>query len=105
MVDITVITRSGAERHVTGQAGDSLMHALRDGGIDEILALCGGVCSCGTCHVYVDPSFADLLGPITAVEDDLLDASTCRTDLSRLACQIKVLDALSGLHVEVAPEE
>ncbi len=43
-----------------------------------------------------------LLPPMTADEDDLLDASEHRTARSRLSCQITVFD---GLQVEIAPED
>jgi 2Fe-2S ferredoxin len=32
------------------------MEVLRDHGFDDLLALCGGCCSCATCHVFVDPA-------------------------------------------------
>jgi 2Fe-2S ferredoxin len=41
--------------------GRTVMEVIRDAGFDELLALCGGCCSCATCHVYVDPAFADKL--------------------------------------------
>ena len=37
----------------------SVMEIIRDNGFDELLALCGGSRSCGTCHVFVDPQFVD----------------------------------------------
>jgi 2Fe-2S ferredoxin len=56
----------------------TLMEAIREAGNDELLALCGGCCSCATCHVHVDPAFADRLPPIGADENDLLDSSDHR---------------------------
>ena len=35
----------------------SVMEIIKDGDIDELLALCGGNCSCATCHVHVDPAW------------------------------------------------
>lgn len=43
------------------------METIRDAGVDELLALCGGCCSCATCHVYVDAAFETLLPVIGAV--------------------------------------
>jgi 2Fe-2S ferredoxin len=64
------------------------MEAIRAAGIDELLAMCGGCCSCATCHVYVDPGFMALLPEISGDENALLDSSTHRHDNSRLSCQL-----------------
>jgi 2Fe-2S ferredoxin len=105
MAQVFVTKRDGTEVTVSAAAGKSVMQALRDNGIDEILALCGGCCSCATCHIYVDAAFADRLPPISADENDLLDGTTDRRDTSRLSCQVQLTDALDGLKVTVAPED
>jgi 2Fe-2S ferredoxin len=105
MPELNVILRSGEATSVQAANGKSLMQALRDGGVDEVLALCGGCCSCATCHVYIDPAFAAVLPPISSDENDLLDSSDHRTDRSRLSCQLKVSDAFAGMTVTVAPED
>ena len=56
---VNVITREGEQIVLEGEEGLSVMEIIRDGGIDELLALCGGCCSCATCHVHVDPAFLD----------------------------------------------
>ena len=70
-----------------------------------MLALCGGCCSCATCHVYLDPAFADRLPAMSEDEDELLDGSDQRTEQSRLSCQIAFSDALAGLQVTIADED
>lgn len=105
MPRLIVTTREGEEREIVGEAGLSVMETLRDGGVDEILALCGGCCSCATCHVHVDPAFAAKLPPMGEDEDDLLDSSSDRDENSRLSCQIEFTDALDGLRVRVAEED
>lgn len=102
---IQVTTRDGRSKQIEGQAGRSLMEALRSGGIEEILALCGGCCSCGTCHVYVDEAWVDRLPTMSAAEDDLLDSSDVRSANSRLSCQILLGDALDGIAITVAPQD
>ena len=104
MPKVTVVDRSGRSRLVDGTSGHSLMEIIRDAGIDELLALCSGCCSCATCHVYVDPAFSDALSPMTDDEDDLLDSSVHRREASRLSCQILFTEALDGLRVSIAPE-
>lgn len=105
MPKLIVVTRDGAEQSIEGESGLSVMEVIRDAGIDELLALCGGCCSCATCHIHVDPAFADLLPAITADEDDLLDSSDARTPASRLSCQLPFDDSVDGLRVMIAPED
>jgi len=105
MPKINVIDRSGNSKEVEAEAGLTLMEIIRDDGFDELLALCGGCCSCATCHVHVDPSFADKLPEMTEDESDLLDSSDHRNETSRLSCQIEMTNALDGMTVTIAQED
>lgn len=102
---LTVIDRKGTERTVTAEPGMSVMEILREQGFDDLQALCGGCCSCATCHVYVDGDAAGLLSPVGPDENDLLDSSAHRTDASRLSCQLRYTPALAGLRITIAPED
>ena len=105
MPELNVIKRDGARQTIDASVGASVMEAVRDSGFDELLALCGGCCSCATCHVYVDPAFATALPVTTEDENDLLDGSPHRNDLSRLSCQVMMTEALSGMTITIAPED
>jgi 2Fe-2S ferredoxin len=105
MPKMIVVTREGDEKEIEGEAGLSVMEVIRDAGIDELLALCGGCCSCATCHIHVDPAFVDKLPPMSEDENDLLDSSDDRDDTSRLSCQIPFEDDLDGLRVTIAAED
>ncbi len=105
MPALVVMTRDGTERALKGESGLSVMEVIRNGGIDELLALCGGCCSCATCHVHVDPAFADRLPPMRQDEDDLLESSADRDATSRLSCQIPFGEELDGLRVTIAAED
>lgn len=105
MPKLNIIRRDGSYLQVEGQEGYSVMEIIRDGGADELLALCGGCCSCATCHVFVDPAFVDRLPPMSEDENDLLDSSGSRNERSRLSCQIKFSADLDDLKVEIAPED
>lgn len=105
MTTLTVIKRSGDAETIGGQDDHSVMESIRDAGIGELLALCGGSCSCATCHVYVDEAWLASLAPISEDENDLLDGSDYRQENSRLSCQIKLNPALEGMTVTIAPEE
>jgi ferredoxin, 2Fe-2S len=105
MPKLTIVNRAGAEKTIEAQTGLSVMENIRDAGFDELLALCGGCCSCATCHVHVDEAWTDQVGGPNADEDDLLDSSDHRNERSRLSCQIEMSDALDGLRVTIAPED
>jgi 2Fe-2S ferredoxin len=84
MPKLTVVNRAGEEATIEASTGLTVMEAIRDNGFDELLALCGGCCSCATCHVYVDPAFAGQFG---AMSEDETTCSTARsTATKRRAC-------------------
>ena len=105
MLNLFVTTREGVETAIDAKAGLSVMEVIRQSGSDEILALCGGSCSCATCHVYVDKCFVSKLPPMSDMERELLSVSVYLQDTSRLACQIPFEEALDGLKVAIAPDE
>ena len=105
MAKLIVIDRSGTETAVEGEAGLSVMENVRLAGFDELLGLCGGCCSCATCHVYIDDAPSGALPSIGSDEDELLDSSDHRKSTSRLSCQIPFYDGLDGLRVRIAPED
>jgi 2Fe-2S ferredoxin len=102
---LIVTTREGLTRAVDGEAGRSVMEIVRDAGFDELLALCGGCCSCATCHVHVDANWLPRLLPMSKDEDDLLDSSSDRAANSRLSCQIPFDEHLDGLAIRIAAED
>lgn len=104
VASVFVTTREGETHRLEAQPGLSVMEIIRDAGISELLALCGGSCSCATCHVYVDPEFESRIGQMSEDENDLLDAASYRKHNSRLSCQIRFSDALEGLKVTIAPD-
>ncbi len=105
MPKLIVVNRAGEETTVEAASGLTVMEAIRDNGFDELLALCGGCCSCATCHVHVDPAFLAKLPGMSEDEDDLLDSSDDRNETSRLSCQIPFTDDLDGLKVTIAKED
>ena len=105
MPKLIVVNRSGEESSIDVEDGLTVMEAIRDNGFDELLALCGGCCSCATCHVHVAPAFRDKLPAISEDEDDLLESSDHRDENSRLGCQIPFTGDLDGLKVSIAQED
>ncbi|WP_324828205.1 2Fe-2S iron-sulfur cluster-binding protein [Qipengyuania zhejiangensis] len=105
MPKLIVTTREGETSEIEVENGLTVMEAIRDNGFDELLALCGGCCSCATCHVHVDAAFADKLPAMSEDEDDLLESTEHREATSRLSCQIPFTPELDGLKVTIAPED
>lgn len=105
MAKLKVTDLKGNTREFEGEVGISVMENIRDAGFQDLLALCGGCCSCATCHVYVDEAYLDKLAPMEGDEDDLLSMSEHRQDNSRLSCQIEFSDKLDGLSVTIAKAE
>lgn len=103
-IRMKVVDRDGNEHVCDFPASGSLMEALRDGNFD-VAAVCGGMCSCATCHVYIDDAWFDRLPPREENEQDLVGGLEYYRELSRLSCQISLADDLDGLRVTLAPEE
>lgn len=99
MARIRFIAPSGDAHEVDARGGMSIMEAAVQNDIEGIEAECGGGCSCGTCHVFVDDAWVDRLPPRSAVETDMLSAVEGSRPQSRLTCQIMVNESLDGLVV------
>lgn len=102
---INIRLRNGQITAVHAEEGLSIMEAIRNEGVDELLALCGGCCSCATCHIYVDDDWLDHFTAPSAYEDELLESSSSRLPTSRLACQLIIDQHMMGLSVTIAPED
>lgn len=79
--------------------GLSLMEFLKGNDYD-ILATCGGMALCATCHVEVVSGFEDL-HEISGDEWAMLDTLPNITDTSRLSCQLKINDSMNNITVKI----
>lgn len=104
MALIKITNLKGEKSELDAPNGDTLMEALRDNGYDEIEAICGGVCSCSTCHVYVEGEWMDKLGERSEDEYQLVSSTEHYRDNSRLSCQITVTDEMDGLEITIAEQ-
>ncbi len=99
MPKIVFVGHDGTRRTVEAPNGTTLMRAATDNRVAGIDGDCGGNCACATCHVYVDPDWADRVGARTACEVDMLNLVADLRSTSRLACQIDIDANLDGLIV------
>ena len=105
MPKIHAVDRDGTEKVIEGKTGLSLMLNLRDTGGLDVAAICGGMCSCATCHVYVDAEWISKLDAQSPDEFELVEFSEHYKENSRLSCQIEMTDDLDGIRVTLAPED
>lgn len=101
MPRLRFILPGGEERLVDAEPGQSVMEAALGAMVPGIVGECGGCCSCATCHVQVDASWFEKLGPADEMEADMLEFAVEPCPTSRLSCQIPVTDDLDDLTVTV----
>ena len=105
MATLHVTNRAGDLHQIEAKTGTTLLEILRDNDMD-VEAICGGCCSCATCHIFIDDSWADKIPARSEDEQELVEETeTYKASNSRLSCQVTMTDELDGLILTVAPEE
>jgi ferredoxin, 2Fe-2S len=99
MPKITFIEHDGTKHTVDAELGSTVMETAMRNDVGSIVAECGGSCTCATCLVHVDDTWSSIVGLPSSEENDMLDSAFEVKPTSRLACQIKVTEALDGLIV------
>lgn len=104
-VHITLVDREGRRVPIAARSGVSLMENIRDRDA-SVEAVCGGMCACATCHVWIAPEWIGRLPPRSYEEGVMLrDSAVYDAERSRLSCQVVVTPEMQGLTLEVAPAE
>ena len=101
MPKVTYVTAAGVEYPVEIEGRQSLMEGAVLNDVPGIIGLCGGICSCATCHCYIGPEWQDKLQPPSDGELAMLDRAFDRRPESRLGCQVIVTEALDGMVVHL----
>ncbi|MBT8048168.1 MAG: 2Fe-2S iron-sulfur cluster binding domain-containing protein [Xanthomonadales bacterium] len=101
---IKVTDLDGRQHEIEAPPGEVLMETLReqDWGV---AALCGGMCSCATCHVYIENGWLEKFPPKDSDEEELLEMMDYFQPNSRLSCQLRLEQGHDGLGIVLAPEE
>src|SRR3569833_3014364 len=104
MAQMRVVDRDGKEHEVEAKPGLNILGILRE--LDYgVAAICGGLCSCATCHVYVDEAWVDRLPKKQSDEQELLNELTdYKPETSRLSCQEEFTELLNGFKVAIATD-
>jgi len=104
MIKIKVTDLDGQQHELEAKPDEVLMELLRaqDWGV---AALCGGMCSCATCHVFIDEAWLDSFPPKDSDEEELLEFLDFFQPNSRLSCQLRLQSNHDQLELTLAPEE
>ncbi|MBC7757874.1 MAG: (2Fe-2S)-binding protein [Phormidesmis sp. FL-bin-119] len=105
MINIIVEDRDGEQQpvEIPEEISLSLMEVLKASEYN-VLATCGGMALCATCHVQVLEGL-NLLPPPSDGEMDMLDTLPDAGFDSRLACQIRINDNLNGMIFRIRGDE
>ena len=106
MAKLKVTRRDGSHVELDERPdGRNVMEVLRDHDLD-VEAICGGCCSCATCHVIISDGWLEKLPERGGDEAELVQSTEHYAGkASRLSCQIPFTDQLDGLELTVSPEE
>jgi 2Fe-2S ferredoxin len=103
MSDIKINVQNSDDSITTLEApadmGLSLMEILKGNDYD-ILATCGGMALCATCHVEVVKGY-NKLKEISDDEYAMLDTLPNITETSRLSCQLRISEELNDITVRI----
>lgn len=101
MPRVVYVQASGEMVNTELETGMTLMQGAVTNMVKGIDAECGGACSCGTCHCYIDAAWIEKVGAANGDEADMLECVANVAATSRLSCQIVVDDHLDGLIVHL----
>ncbi|MGB5666880.1 MAG: 2Fe-2S iron-sulfur cluster-binding protein [Maribacter sp.] len=101
MAKIIFITSENETITAQGKSGSVMQLAVKNK-VQGIDGNCGGVCSCATCHVHVQPEYWEKTGAPSELESDMLEFDENVSKHSRLSCQIQISADLDGLVLKVA---
>ena len=104
-IRLNVIDREGKKMAIDIEEGTTIRDAIVERLSPDNYGVCGGNCSCGTCHVYVTPDDIKKLKPKEEDEIHILnDAAVKPTENSRLACQVELQKEYNNITVTIAPD-
>ena len=104
-IQLNVIDREGKKTVITVEEGTTIRDAIEENLSPDNYGVCGGNCSCGTCHVHVTPN--DFKKLKVEEEDEILtlkEAAIKPTAHSRLGCQVELKKEYNNITVTIAPD-
>ncbi len=101
MPEVIFVEADGTEHRVDVPVGESIMQGAVNDLVPGIEGDCGGLCACGTCHVYVPASWSERCGTPDELESGILAFAFGVDERSRLSCQIRMTQELAGLRLDL----
>ena len=101
MPKIIYVEVNGTEHEVEVPIGSNIMQGAVNHLVPGIEGDCGGLCACGTCHVYVPEQWQPLCGEADELEQGMLEFAFDVEASSRLSCQIDVTEEMDGMRVQM----
>ena len=105
MVAVTYIEHNGTEHKVDVDAHMNLMEGATLNMVPGVIGMCGGICSCSTCHCYIPAEWEGKIPEAAPGELGTLESVTHRQPNSRLGCQITVTEEMQGLVVHLPADQ
>ena len=101
MAKVTYVEATGVPHDISADYHESVMEGAVINSLPGMEGMCGGMLSCGTCHCYIDAAWVDRLPPPSHEERAMLENIEGRRPNSRLGCQIRITDDLTGLVIHL----
>lgn len=105
MYQVVFVYPDLSEIVVDANGGESILEVAEKHHI-ALKGACGGNLACASCHVIIDEKWFDIVDDACSPserEEDLLELAPGLVPNSRLACQIKMCEALNGIRI-IIPE-
>lgn len=105
MTAITYVEHDGTEHTVEVDEGMNLMEGATLNMVPGLDGMCGGICSCATCHCYIETPWSDGIPVAAPGEVRMLEKAKYLQANSRLGCQVNVTAAMEGMKVYLPQEQ
>ena len=105
LIRLNVIDRDGNKTTIEVEEGTTIRDAIEEKLSPDNYGVCGGNCSCGTCHIYITPNEFEKLQTIEEDEISTLEETANKPDkYSRLGCQVELKKEYNNITVTIAPD-
>jgi 2Fe-2S ferredoxin len=105
MPNVVYVEADGTRHEVELEEQTTLMEGATMNMVPGVEGMCGGVCSCATCHCYIAGDWAGKLPEPAPGELAMLDTAKHRKSSSRLGCQVLASWEMEGLEIHLPPEQ
>ena len=105
MPTITYVESDGTRHVVDVDVDLNLMEGATLNMVPGVEGQCGGICSCATCHCYIEGAWAEGIPEMESGEKDMLKFAKHVKATSRLGCQVVITEAMDGMEVHLPAEQ